>query len=321
VSERRAAEVAASLVALVLRAFGGRTLLAAESLARPALEVAGEALAAALDEDGAAEVARVAAGVVDAPIGLVWEPDGAGMRLAGAYGVGPGADLGQARGLAAAALEETGPAQLAPAGRLPGGCAFSAAIPLGQPPVGVLQLLFRAGEEPDTVQLGRLTMFGVRAARAFRANARGRALAMELERTRALLAVVGQATAELSLAHTLETAVERVASLLGVDRVAVYLRTEPHRLAAAAGEGLAGPHARVAERLLEAALGGGRVRTIVTVADARTDGRLRDVPDAGCVHAREGAWANPRPARRRARPPVRHRREGGRTRRHLHVRA
>ena len=49
-------------------------------------------------------------------------------------------------------------------------------------------------------------------------------MSLELERSEALLAVVGQATAELSLAHTLETAVARVSELLGAERVAVYLR-------------------------------------------------------------------------------------------------
>ena len=41
-----------------------------------------------------------------------------------------------------------------------------------------------------------------------------------------------EATAELSLAHTLETAVERVAELLAVERIAVYLRADEDRLAA-----------------------------------------------------------------------------------------
>ena len=41
-------------------------------------------------------------------------------------------------------------------------------------------------------------------------------MSLELERSEALLAVVGQATAELSLAHTLETAVARVSELLEV---------------------------------------------------------------------------------------------------------
>src|SRR5262249_19245746 len=150
-------------------------------------------------------------------------------------------------------------------------CVVATTLPLGHPPLGVLQLLFPDGRGPDAAQLGRLTTFGVRAAYALRANARGRTLELELERTRALLAVVGQATAELSLAHTLETAVARVAALLGVERVAIYLRAGEGRLTAAAGQGLAGPHQRVAERLLEAAFGLVRSRRIVTVADARHD--------------------------------------------------
>ena len=47
-------------------------------------------------------------------------------------------------------------------------------------------------------------------------------LTQELERSRALLAVVGQAIAELG--SPLETAVDRVGELLETDRAAVYLR-------------------------------------------------------------------------------------------------
>src|SRR5207245_4019450 len=98
------------------------------------------------------------------------------------------------------------------------------ALPLGRPVVGVLQLLFPAGTAPGEYELAALGTFGVRAAHALRASARGEELSSELERTRTLLAVVGQATAELSLAHTLETAVDRLAELFAVEQVAVYLR-------------------------------------------------------------------------------------------------
>ena len=60
-------------------------------------------------------------------------------------------------------------------------------------------MLFTERHAPGPEQLGRLATFGVRAAHAVRAGARARALAVELERMRVLLAVVGQATAELSL--------------------------------------------------------------------------------------------------------------------------
>src|SRR5207249_1582273 len=148
--------------------------------------------------------------------------DEEGPKLVGAFGARETEPaVAGAREAAARALEdplpvtvETGP-----------GARTSATILLGQPPVGALQLLF-AGEAPAEEELARLSTFGIRAAHALRAGERARTLAEELERTRALLAVVGQAIAQLSLAHTLETAVERVAELLGAERLAVYLREE-----------------------------------------------------------------------------------------------
>src|SRR5436190_4001511 len=279
--ERSGAELAASLAALVLRAFTVDGSVADEALARPALELAGEALAAALDEaDTAGEVVRLAATVVGAPVGIVWNPGEDGLELSAAYGLDAGESIERARELASAALEEAGPLAAVAAEGLPAGCAVSTTLSLGQPPAALLQLLFPPANGPDAAQLGLLAIFGVRAARALRASARGRSLELELERTRALLAVVGQATAELSLSHTLETVVERVAALLGVERVAVYLRADESRLTAAAGRGLSGPHPRVAERLLDLALGAARSRTTITVADAGSDERLRDARGA-----------------------------------------
>jgi serine phosphatase RsbU (regulator of sigma subunit) len=277
----------------VLRTFVPNGTLAVESLARPALELAGEALAASLDEaDTAGEVARLAATAVGAPVGLIWERAPEGLALSGSYGLAEGADLGPAKALAAAALDEAGPLAAVEAERLPGGCGVSTTLSLGHPAVGLLQLLFPAEDVPDAAQLTRLTTFGVRAARALRASERARSLEVELERTRALLAVVGQATAELSLAHTLETTVERVAALLGVDRVAVYLRADEGRLTAAAGRGLAGPHPRVAERLLDVALGAAR-RPTVAIADAGRDERMRDAREAARESGITAALAAP----------------------------
>src|ERR671923_162812 len=151
--------------------------------------------------------------------------------------------------------------------------------PLGGPPGGALQLLFAGGHPPSDEALAHLSTFGVRVADALRAGERARSLAGELERTRTLLGVVGQAIAQLSLAHTLETAVGRVAELLGAERLAVYLRDDG-RLGAAAGRGLAGPHVRVAERLLELALGPYRGRGILVVEDAAADPQLAPAADA-----------------------------------------
>src|SRR5207237_3047108 len=149
-------------------------------------------------------------------------------------------------------------------------------LQLGQPPVGVLQLVFAADAEPSEDELARLAAFGVRAAHALRSSIDSQAVAAELERTRALLAVLGQAISQLSLAHTLETAVARIAELLAIDRVAVYLRQD-ERLQVAAAVGLTGPHLRVAERLLELSLGPFRGRGIVALSDARSDPRRAGV--------------------------------------------
>jgi serine phosphatase RsbU (regulator of sigma subunit) len=294
-SESVASQLAAGQVALVLRAFGSGAARAVDALARPALELAGEALAAALDESHTApELVRVAATIVGAPVGLLWERgDDGSLDLIAAHGLDPHTDLDSARALAAESLEESGPVRAVAAERLPSSCGVSTTLPLGQPAVGLLQLLFAPEDTPDAAQLGRLTTFGVRVAHALRASARAKMLGVELERTRALLAVVGQATAELSLTHTLETAVQLIGELFTVDHVAVYLRAEQNRLTPAAGQALAGPHARVAERLLEVALGPGRGRPVVEVADINADERLRETRDAAREAGIEAAFAAP----------------------------
>jgi serine phosphatase RsbU (regulator of sigma subunit) len=284
--ERLVAEIVAAHGGLVLRAFESRSGEATAELARPALELAGEALAAALDATHtAAEVARVAATVVGAPVGLLWDAD---FTLTGAYGLDDGADLAAAREL----VHDDGRAEPVRGSGLPGGCGISVSLPLGQPPVGVLQLLFRPDDEPTPEQLVRLTTFGVRAAHALRTSSQTTALALDLERTRALLTVVGQATAELSLAHTLETAVDLVAELAGSKAAAIYLLAD-ERLSVASERGLAGPHVRVAERLLELALGPQRGRSVVQIDDARRDSRLQDARDAAREAGIDSALAAP----------------------------
>ena len=73
----------------------------------------------------------------------------------------------------------------------------------------------------------------------------------------------------------------------------------------AAGRGLAGPHARVAERLLEVALGPGRGRPVVEVADAWTDARLREARDAARESGIDAALAVPLARARRGDRPAR----------------
>jgi serine phosphatase RsbU (regulator of sigma subunit) len=285
--ERRLARLAAGQASLAIRAFAGdgspdRTI-ATETL----LTLAGDALAAGADGSRTAgQLTRFAADATRATAALLWRRGEEGelelVASAGADGEAgtgrPAADRAL-NGRTAVAVEQ-----------LDG--MTSAALQLGQPPIGTLQLLFAPGHEPTEQDLSTLATFGVRAAHALRASIRARSQALELDRTRALLAVLGQAISELSLAHTLETAVARVAELLDADRLAVYLR-EDERLYAAAEVGLAGPHARLAGRLLELALGPFRSRGLLVVPDVATDPRLSGVADAAAESGIETAAAVP----------------------------
>jgi serine phosphatase RsbU (regulator of sigma subunit) len=292
---RLAGLVAAGWVGLVLRAFGVGGAVDTAGVARPALELAGEALVVGTDGERAGDaIARLGATVTGATAALLWERgQSEELSLQAAHGLPePPPDLAGARVLAARALASPGPVEAAHDPLLPEGAAASAALPLGEPAIGVLQLLFAADETPGEPELAALGTFAVRAAHALRAGTRARELTDELERTRALLAVVGQATAELSLAHTLETAVDRVAELLDVDQVAVYLRSHG-RLLPAAGRGLAGPHPRVAERLLELALGPLRSRGVVAVDSVASSPLLADVAGAAAEAGITAALAVP----------------------------
>src|SRR5947209_1358130 len=237
--ERYAAELCAAQALLVLRAFGSANPV--EALARPALDLAGEALAAALhDGDRPGEIVRLSAAVSGATAAILWEQRGSELVAVAAHGVPLPDEF----------VEE------------------GTTLPLGHPATGVLQLVHAHGYEPTAEQIVRLGTFAVRAAQALRAGEEARELALELARTRALLEVFVHANAELSVAHTLETVVERVSEILGVDRVAVHLRTADGTLEEAAGRGAPSPNAPPAERLLDLALGPTRVSPVIEVAGA-----------------------------------------------------
>ena len=281
-----AARIAAAQMALVLRASSTSGAERIDAEARRALRLAGDGLAAGADAAQAVEhVLRVAVEVSNAHGALLWRCR-ADLDLEGE--VGRTTDVPEARARAAAARAlERGTTQIE---ELESGVAAS--LRIGEPPVGVLQLLFARDRAPEPAELDALGAFAVRAAHALRAAERVRDVAGELEQSRALLAAVGQATAHLSLSHTLEIAVARVAEIIGTDRVAVYLRDEG-RLAAAAEGGLAGPHARVAEGLLELALGAYRARGMVVLDDASDEPRLLPVSDAIAEAGIEGVVAVP----------------------------
>ncbi len=263
--ERAFAELAAEHAGVALAGIDGngdRRPLGAADL----LRLGGDALATGLDERRTAEeIARLAAQATNARGAVVWRlDDDLRPRAAGLFGV-----------------DDADPTEIAGAlaGRMPFAIASrSWILQLGQPQIGILQLRFEQPPVPADDVLDALTTFAARATHALRSSERAREQSVELERSRTLIAVVGQAIAELSLVHTLETAIDRVAELLGAERLAVYLlEPDGQRLREAAGRGLAGPHTRVAERLFELARGSLRGRDALLIEDAAVDVRLAPV--------------------------------------------
>ncbi len=243
---------------------------AAEARGGTGLDVAGDALAVADEEaPAAARIARVAALATGAEGALLWRSRGGGVTLDGVYGELEASEelertaaaiVADAHALSTRSVDERGVVTLR----------------LGQPPLGVLQLLFASGRIPRERGLVRLATFSVRVAHALRTADRAHDLAVELERSRALLSVVGEAIARLSLEHTLDTALERLAELLRIDRVAVYLE-DGEELVVAAERGAGGPHERVAAALYELALSQRRGGGLVEVADVAADEQLAAV--------------------------------------------
>jgi serine phosphatase RsbU (regulator of sigma subunit) len=272
-TDRLLARLGADQIGTAVRAFepDGLRREGADASAR-ALELAGEALAVGSDRTRTSEeIVRLAAESAGARAAVLWrrEDDGELVRVAS---FGTAASIGGAkRRLARATLDGTQPVAVDQADGV-----VVATLPLGQPPSLALQLVYDRPDAPGAEELGRLSIFGVRAAHALGAAERSRTLEVELERARALLAAVAQASEELSLAHTLSTVVGRVAQLLETDRIAVYL-SEEGRLVPASVRSLEGAHEPVAERLLALALGPYRGRGMLVLEDVTGDPRLHGV--------------------------------------------
>jgi serine phosphatase RsbU (regulator of sigma subunit) len=272
-ADRMLAEIAVHQAALLVRAFEPPDGAAAngETSTAAALELAGRALTAGTEEARRAErIARLAAELTRAESCLVWRTENGDAAAVGAVGVTGGLD-----GLARAAERELVGQSVVVRDEGDGSIAF---VRLGEPALGGIRLAF-SGAPPAEDELERLVAFGARAAHALRAGERTATLSQELERSRALLAVVGQAIAELSLSHTLDTAVDRVAELLGTQRAAVYLRSG-RELESAAERGLAGPHLSVAQALLGLTLGQLRPRPVLEIPDAASEPSLAGVREA-----------------------------------------
>ena len=264
--EEAIGQLAAEHAAVALAGLGGNGKQASPLRARELLRLGGDALATGLDEQRTAEeIARLAAQGSGAEGAVVWRlDDELQPYVAGTFG-----DEGHDERDVVEALAVRMPFAVT---------SRSWVLLLGQPPLGALQLRFEQPLVPSDEVLDALTTFAARAAHALRSSERAYRQSVELERSRALVAVVGQAIAQLSLAHTLETAIDRIAELLGAERLAVYLlEPDQDRLLEAAGRGLAGPHTRVAERLIELARGPLRGREAMLIDDAGADLRLASV--------------------------------------------
>ena len=266
--------LAAAHVGLAVRLAGDSGGRDGRREGRPAsLEMFGEALAAGADETEAAEqVVRLAAEATGAAGAALWrlEADAPPTFLA-AYGLGRRTPRGEAVEQALVAVQERSHGVVM--GAESSGGQRVATLPLGEPPVAALQLYFD-NATPADADLDLLSPFAARAALALRRSRRVGLIALALRRSQTVIGVVSQAIARLSLAHTLETAVDRIGELTGSAHLAVYLR-EGERLTAAAARGLEGAHGDLAERLLELALGPFRGRGFVFIEDMRRDPRLR----------------------------------------------
>jgi len=262
---RSAAELVAAQLALALRLAGASGDGRLAQLRR-----SGEALAAGADLPRAARrAARDAADATGALQAVVWRCEGEELDALGWDGRWQEDALERARTLAVEARGSWRPLLV---DKDPADGTWIVSICLGEPVFGILQL--RYAGEPQQPQLAALTEFAARVAHALRLGVRARETEAELERTQALLSVVGDAIARLSLAHTLETAVDRIAALLRIDRVAIYLREE-RRLATAAGRDLEARHEDVAHALLQLALGPLRAREAIEVRVGTRDPALR----------------------------------------------
>src|SRR6478609_7347259 len=170
--------------------FDGRGVAAA---APDLLGLAGDALAAGSDETRAADqVATLAAEATGAQACVVWRYEEQGPVLAALSGTA----LAAADALDAVRRARDVPGSLAVESLEEGGAVVT--LQLGEPPQGALQLLLADEPHPSDPLLDRLGTFAVRAAHALRAGERRLTLSLELERTRALLTIVGQAIAQLS---------------------------------------------------------------------------------------------------------------------------
>ena len=262
---------------------GGEDKMRAEVVA----QLLADALVAALDYDGLPRrLAALVAAATRAEQVLLWPGDPAEPAQLGTSAVLSSSDLDAARERAARVREQGRPLRE----QLPGGLVV--ALPLGLEPLGVMEARFGEEAHASEAQIQILQTLAARVAGVLEEAALRRDLAQELERTHALLSFSGEDISQLAVEPMLNAAVERIADLLGIERVAVYLNGEDG-LRPAAARGLQGAHERIAQRLLELALASGRLASGVIVADALADERLKALRDVLAESGVEAVFALP----------------------------
>ena len=245
------------------------------------------ALVAPLDPSGLPHrLAALVAAATGAEQVLLWLGDHPNSVQLGTPVVLSSSDLDAARERARRALEQGKPLRE----KLP--AALVVAMPLGLVPLGVLEARFKERTQIGDGEIEALQMLSARVAGVLEEAALRRETVLELKRTQALLSFSGQAMSQLAVEPTLNAAVEQIADLLGIERVAVYLNGEDG-LRSAAARGLHGKHERIAARLLELGLASGRLSGGVTVADALADERLESLRDVLAESEVEAVFALP----------------------------
>ena len=245
------------------------------------------ALVVALDYSGLPRrLAALVAAATRAEQVLLWLGDHPDTVQLGTSAVLSSSDLDAARERAGRVREQGKPLRE----HLPG--ALAVTLPLGLEPLGVLEARFSEEMQTTEGELEALQTLAARVAGVLEEAALRRDLVLELERTQALLSFSGQAMSELAVEPALNVAVERIADLLGIERVAVYLNGEDG-LRTAAARGLQGAHERIGARMLELALASGRLAGGVVVADALSDERLEPLRDVLVESGVEAIFALP----------------------------
>ena len=274
--DRAVVGLVAAQLALLVRSLAPGLAAAADERRSRVLELTGDALAAGGDVRRSSHQAlRAAVEATQARGGVVWRLGADRPRVVASEGPLQGT-VGPAAEIVADVVAAWRPIAVERDPRLPEEARCTVTLLLGEPAFGALQLFYREDSVPQEPELRALASFAARTAHALRSGERAAELELELERTRALVEVVGEAISRLSLAHTLETGVERISQLLDIERVGVYL-SEGGELLPAAGRGLVSGHVEVALRLHEAAQGPLRARAMLQASARGSEPALAGV--------------------------------------------